>query len=432
VTPKAALVAAFLFGFAAAPAAAQIPPGPTLQTASNGMQYHVAADPAQPSAAISLWYRAPGAGFETPALPGLSRVAALTVAASTPITGTSLTRLVQSVGGRIDVSAYADSVAVTIVVAPEHVDRVVRALTADYFAPVVDAAGFALARRDVAEDTVYRSYDAPDALEHALEGALFSSGPFHDGTLPDAKTMAALDVTRVQAYADRAFRPSNAVLILTGNVSPSVIEDAASRDGADPAPERPAQQVAVTPGSVIQHTANVEGTGLGWVGPSIQNEAETGALDFLSDALFAPKVGSVQRALGSLDVEVTGKFITYFDPGLFLVTISGKDAQAALPIVRRAIAQVATPMSPQVFASARIAFQYRVASDLQTPGELADTLGWYAVEGNFGSSPASTRYLQIESTLTPRFVASMGARYLTAAPAIVTLARARPQATGTP
>jgi len=75
----------------------------------------------------------------------------------------------------------------------------VRASYADYFAPVVDAAGFALARRDVAEDTVYRSYDAPDALEHALEGALFRAGRFTTARCPTRKTMAALDVTRVQA-----------------------------------------------------------------------------------------------------------------------------------------------------------------------------------------------------------------------------------------
>jgi len=54
VTPKARSSAAFLFGFAAAPAAAQIPPGPTLPDRKHGMQYHVRRRPGQPSAAISL------------------------------------------------------------------------------------------------------------------------------------------------------------------------------------------------------------------------------------------------------------------------------------------------------------------------------------------------------------------------------------------
>jgi zinc protease len=447
VTQKAALVAAFLFALPGLPAAAAqrsfapLTPEPSLQPAPSGMMYGVLPDPAQPTAAVSLWYRAPAAGFDVSApagpshaatLPGLSRLAALTVAASTPITGTPLARLVQSVGGRFSVSTYPDSVAITILVSPEHVNAVVRAVTADYFAPVIDAAGFALAQRDVAEDAIYRSYDPPDAVEDALESALFSDGPFHDGTIVEPKTIAALTIDHVRAYAERAFRPANAILILTGNVDASAIDGAATRDGALPSPELLTRQSPASPGPAVQHTANVEGTGLGWAGPAISDEASATALDFTADALFAPKTGIVQRALGALNVEVTGKFVTYHDPGLFLVTISGADAKAALPIVQRAIAHAASPMNAAVFASARAGFEYRLLSDLETPAELADTFGWYAVEGNFAYAPAGSRYFHVAAELTPQIVARTVARYLTASPAVVTLVRARPAATSKP
>jgi predicted Zn-dependent peptidase len=141
--------------------------------------------------------------------------------------------------------------------------------------------------------------------------------------------------------------------------------------------------------------------------------------------LFSPQSGSVQRLLGSLDAKVSGTFVTYHDPGLFVVTISGADAQTALPIVRRAIAQAAVPLTPAAFAAARAGFAYRLLSDMETPEQLADTFGWYAVEGNLPYAPAGDRYFRVAAGLTPQVVARMAARFLGAAPAIVTLVPAR-------
>jgi len=84
------------------------------------------------------------------------------------------------------------------------------------------------------------------------------------------------------------------------------------------------------------------------------------------------------------------------------------------------------------FASARAGFEYRLLTDLETPAELADTFGWYAVEGNFAYAPASSRYFHVAAELTPQAVARTVARYLTASPAVVTLVRARPAATPKP
>jgi zinc protease len=429
VKQKAALAAAFLIALLAGPAGAQTPPaaaGGTMQGVTpSGMTYAVTPDPAQPAAAVALWYRAPASGFDTQPLSGLSRVAALTVAASTPITGTPLARLVQGLGARLSIEAYPDSVSVTVVVAPDHVDQIVRAMTADYFAPVIDAPGFALAQHDAAEDGLYRSYVPPDAIEDALGSVLFSSGPFHDGTIAAPKAVAALTLDQVRTFAERAFRPANAVLVLTGNVTAASVAGAATRDGALPSPEPLAQQRVIVPLAAAQRTGSIAATGLGWAGPPIDDEVAATALDFIADVLFAPQVGTAQRALGSLNAKVSGTFVTYHDPGLFVVTISGADAQAALPIVRRVIAQAAVPMSRSDFATARAGFAYRLLSDMETPEELADTFGWYAVEGNLAYAPAGSRYFHVAAGLTPQIVARAVAKYLSVAPAVVTLVPAR-------
>ena len=88
-------------------------------------------------AAIALWYRAPAGGFGTDAVPGLGRLAMTAVAASQPITGTSLSEFVRQIGGRISISAYPESVSVSLLVPADRAADAVQALTRSYFAQLV-------------------------------------------------------------------------------------------------------------------------------------------------------------------------------------------------------------------------------------------------------------------------------------------------------
>lgn len=402
-------------------------------TLRGGVAYEVRPDPAQSGAAVALWYRAPAGGFDAPAAPGLSRLAAATVSASAPILGTPLAQLVERFGGRLSVAAYPGSVAITALVPPDRVAQTVRAMTADYFAPVVTAAGFAVAQRDVGEDALLRSVE-PDAIEDALGAALFASGPFHDGTIPTA-ALSGVTVARVRGFAERAFRPANAILILTGNVHSAALGSVAARSGdtsaATPEPAAtplPAPRAADT--EPLRRTGIISGTGLGWVGPPIADEAAATALDFLGDALFAPKTGTVVKALTGRKATVTGKFVTYHAPGVFLVTITGDDAEAARPAVEQAVAAAATPMSAAAFEAARAAFVYHLLASMATPAEVADTYGWYAVEGDAPYAPAEGglrgRYFSLAAALTPASVAQAAERYLATPPAVVTFGKRTP------
>jgi zinc protease len=412
---------------------------PATGTLPGGAAYEIRPDPAQSGAAVALWYRAPAGGFDAPAAPGLSRLAATTVSASAPVSGTPLLQLVERFGGRLSVAAYPDSVAITALVPPDRVAQTVRAMTSDFFAPVVTAPGFAVAQRDVGEDALLRSVE-PDAIEDALGAALFASGPFHDGTLPTAK-LGDVKVERVRAFAERAFRPANAILILAGNVDAAALASVAARSGdtSSSAPEQaatpaPAARTAET--EPLRRTGLIDGTGLGWLGPPITDERTATALDFLADALFAPKTGTIARALGGRKATVTGKFVTYRDPGVFLVTITGDEAAAARPIVEKAIAAAATPMGATAFDAARAGFVYRLLAAMDTPAEVADTYGWYAVEGAPAYAPAEGglqgRYFSHASALTPASVAQAAARFLGAPPAVVTFAKRPPQAPKAP
>jgi predicted Zn-dependent peptidase len=430
---RAAVFAALFVCIAAGRASAQaVAPNGTLP---SGVTYEIRANPAEAAAAISLWYRAPAGGFEARSTPGLSRLAAATVAASTPITGTPLAQLVDRWGGRLTIAAYPDSVAVTALVPADHAAATVRTMTAVYFAPVVTAAGLQVAKRDAADELLYRSF-GPEAIEDVLGAALFDAGPSHDGTIGTAAALGAVSAERVGAFAERAFRPSNAILVLAGNVDGSLLAAVAARAGAErPGQEPPAAQTARSAAGTLRREGNIEGTGLAWTGPAIAAEADATALDFLADALFAPKTGIVAKSLGARKATATGRFVTFHDPGVFLVTITGADASAAVPIVRSAIAAAAKPMPAQAFESARAGFVYRLLTDMETPAELAETYGWYAVEGNPGYAPADGglegRYFSLAVKLTPEAVAAVVARYLSSPPGVVTMVKASTKGTTT-
>jgi predicted Zn-dependent peptidase len=432
--PRAAISVAALLVWAAGPAAAQ--PAPSSGKLPSGLTYTVRADAAQPAAAIALWYRAPASGFASEPLPGLARIAATTVAASTPITGTPLGQLVRRAGGRLSIAAYPDSIAITVLIAPDRVAPVLRAMTADYFAPVADAAGLQAAQREVAQDMAYRSYVAADAIEDALGAALFAAGPFRDGQLATADQIKAVTLARVVAYAERAFRPANAVLVLTGDVAPNALSAVASRDGAAAGAEPPVVPAPRPQPTTLARTGNVAGIGLGWSGPPIVDEASATALDFVADRLFSPLTGTVTKALSNRKASVTGRFVTFHDPGVFLVTISGDEADAVRPQVEAAIAAAADPLAPAAFAAAREAFAYHLMDDMQSPDELADTYGWYTVEGDPLYAPAeggsTGRYFSLAAALTPEAVAAIARHYLSGPPAVVTLATPKPAATAKP
>lgn len=396
----------------------------------GGGAYTLSPDPAQPAAAVALWYRAPSSGFGEPARPGLARLAATTVAGSVPVTGTALGTLIARYGGRLSVAAYPDSVAVTALVPPDHALDAVRAMTADYFAPVVTAAGLELAQRDVVEDVVFRSFEPQEAVEDALGASLFATGPLHDGTFGTPQGLREMTLDDVRSYAERAFRPANATLVLAGNVDATVLGAVATRDGAAPGAEAPVVQTPLSQPATLRRDGNAEGVGLAWAGPPIADEAAATALDFIADAWFAPHRGLAVKALGSGGPDVTGKFVTYHDPGLFLVTLSGNGAQAGRAAIVRTLAAAARPLDAKTFEALRAAFIYDVLDAAVTPADVTDSEGWYAVEGDPSYAPLAsanrTRYLALARALTPESVARVAARYLSAAPGVVVLGKAVP------
>lgn len=386
----------------------------------HGGAYVMAADAQSGTAAVDLWFRAPGAGYDL-ASPGIARLAATAAAAGKLQGGKSLVEFVRSVGGRFSLAVYPDMLGVSVVVPATQARRAVAVLTAAYFAPEIDADAVKAAQRDAAVVAVEQRYSPDAALHNLLFSAVFPSGAAHVAPVPEnAQQITAIAPNDITAYAKRAFRSSNAILSLAGNVDEALL--AAVTDGSQGAMPPPIDST-VGAATTVNAQGAVNGIGFAYVGPPIADERAATAMDFIADYLFRDGSGVVTRALAHDDeTYAAGQFITLHNPGVLVVTIGGKNLSAARTAVRLALEAMQQPLDPALFSAAREAFLYHLATDTASPAEEADNLGWYAVEGNAGYAPGLTggSYVRAARALDPTYVASIAQKYL-AHPTIVQL-----------
>ncbi len=397
----------------------------------RGGSYVLAADPTVGSAAIGLWFRAPGAGYDN-ATPGISDLAA-TAAAVTPLaSGKSLFALVHSLGGDLNIEVYPDIVGIAAVVPAPAARQVVAAMTAAYFAPSVNDGAAKTARANAAVLGVQQRYESDSTLHDLLFAQVFESGPAHYPALPTSiSDLTRVTTEQIATFAKRAFRSDNSVLTLTGNINPSIVD--AVTDGSGNGQMDPPYDSKLAPAPVsTTASAPIGGVGMAWVGPPISDEKAATALDFIADYLFREQTGVVSKLLENSkgDTLLIGQFITLHDPGVLVVTIGGDNLKQVQQHVLDALAKLEEPMDPQIFNAAREAFLYHVASDTESPQAQADNLGWYSVEGNPQYAPGVTDggYARAARSLDPQYVSEVVRRYLRN-PVVVNLATPAPEKT---
>ena len=392
--------------------------------------------PAQgaPVAAIELWYRAPSTGFGPKPQTSIARLAAQAVAASKPIVGDPLGKLVRDAGGRLAITVYTDSVEISALVPSSNARAVVKAMTTAYFAPVTTEEGYRAAQRDVTQEALFSPFDVETVVRDAVFSQLFTDGPQHYPTIGDAKGIDGLAYGAVRDFAARAFRSQNATLVVSGAVD-STITTAAVAGRADQLAAEPATagQLALAPGPVSKSFVQPSG-GYGWIGPAIASEREATAMDFIADYLFRNESGFVSKSVAEVNPNsvLVGQFITLHDPGVMFVAYSGKETAAIKALVDAGFSAIQKPLPATDFKTALTAFEYHLLSDLQTPIQLADNFGWYSVEGAPAYAPGANgengAYFDAAKSLTPAFVASVAQKYLGKAPTVITLTPPSPTA----
>ncbi len=417
---RAALVLAALAAMLA-PLAVSAAGEPSSGSLPHGGAYTIYRDPTVDAAAIGLWFRAPGAGYDN-ASPGIARLAATAAAATTLESGKSLVALVRGVGGRIVINVYPDLVGISASVPASAARRVVAAMSAAYFTPTIDDNGLKIARTDLAVLSAQQQYSSDDLVHDALFAQIFASGPAHYAPIPDnLDQFKSTTLQQVSDYAKRAFRASNATFALAGNVDESLL--GAVTAGSPGKPDAPVSSNLAPAPADRTITGDVPGEGFAWVGPPISDQRAATAMDFIADYLFREDTGVISKSIDpASDSYVSGQFITLNDPGVMLVTIGGSKTAGLDARILDEVAKLQQPLDPATFNAAREAFMYHLASDTQTPPEQADNLGWYTSEGNAGYAPSdeTSTYWSAARSLDPKYVASVVKKYL-AHPVVVHL-----------
>jgi predicted Zn-dependent peptidase len=404
-----------LFAFHPAYASAQSSAYQTMGSLPGGGTYVLRRDDLAQTSAMELWFRAAADG-DNGSSPGISRLALTSIAASKPPHGTSLTELVTNLGGTLSINVYPDIAMIGVSVPSWDAPPVLRALTSAYFTPSITNEGYKNALRDCAVAAAETRFDAERILQDALFAQVFASGPAHSPPIPSsAADFTKIPQDAVKAYAQRAFRQSNAVLSLAGAVNAQLLSGVRGAAAGAPMSAPLDSTLAGAPGSTTK-SAYVSGVGFAWVGPPISDPKSATALDFIADYLFDTDHGTLARTIqkSNPDAFVNGQFITLHNPGVLLLTVSGANTPAIRRQVTDAIAAMQKPMDAKAFQDARTAFEYHLLSQTQTPLSRADNFGWYAAEGNASYAPgaASGDYFQAVNSLDPNFVAQAVRTYL--------------------
>ncbi|MDE2571086.1 MAG: insulinase family protein [bacterium] len=414
--PAAAVLASALALAPLASAAATPRPAHTIVRPGDG----------PPLAAVELWFRAPSIGFGDPRV-GIAKLAAESVAASQG-REEPLAALVQDRGGRLSITVFADSVQVSAVVPASAAEEIARVALDDYTRPALTEDGFKRARASVAVEAAEAQADPDAQLRTRLFAQLFAQGPDRYAVMPTVKQLGALVFPEVLAFAKRAFRAENAVVVVVGvRDGPKLLADLGGAGN-----QRIAEPVQISrpiPGPSPVSDDSIAGPALGFAfaGPPIADQRAATAMDFLSDYLLNEKTGTVARALRSLSPAalVSGQFITLHDPGILLVEVVGDASDAVREAAARAIAAVQRPLDAATFQRAQRAYIYRLLHDVQTAQAKADNLGWYTIEGATSYAPfeggEDGEYLKLARALTPDYVAAVAKKYLTHTPAIAAL-----------
>jgi predicted Zn-dependent peptidase len=204
---------------AAAPLAAQEPPGVVSERLDNGLLVTILRDPALPVVATNIWYHV-GSANEAPGTRGFSHLFEhLMFGDTTTVSREEYARHHTAHGGYENAYTAFDETVYISTIAPEHHDRVLW-LEADRMVHLVlSPENLANEQRIVTEELRYRLQNDPFSrvLVAALAGVM-GDHPYAWTPAGTEEDIAAAELERARAFYARFYRPDNAHLVIAGPV----------------------------------------------------------------------------------------------------------------------------------------------------------------------------------------------------------------------
>jgi zinc protease len=200
-----------------APVAAKVPKA-TEKTLANGLRVIVANRPGLPLLAADLRI-AGGASLDPADRAGLASMTAdLATRGTTTRSATDISREVESLGASLGAGALADSSDVTVTTRSDKAKELFTVLADVTVNPAFKDEELERARQE-SLDGLTVSLRQPNSVgRYAMTRRLFGDGPY--GKTPSPKSIAAMKREDAVTFHQTWWRPDNAILVITGDVTP--------------------------------------------------------------------------------------------------------------------------------------------------------------------------------------------------------------------
>lgn len=199
------------------PAVAARVPAATEKTLSNGLRVVVASRPGLPLVAADLRVVA-GSALDPADRAGLAAITAdLTTRGTTTRSATQIASEVESFGASLTAGASDDASSVSLLTRADKAAEMLTVLADVVRNPAFDDEELERARQETLDGLSVSLRQPATVGRYALTRRLFGAGPY--GKVPTARSIGALQRTDLTAFHAAWWRPDNAVLVITGDVT---------------------------------------------------------------------------------------------------------------------------------------------------------------------------------------------------------------------
>ncbi|HXC59259.1 MAG TPA: pitrilysin family protein [Steroidobacteraceae bacterium] len=193
-------------------------PGATEKTLANGLRVIVANRPGLPLVAADLRVSA-GAALDPANRAGLATMTAdLATRGTATRSATDISRQIESLGASLGGGAVADSSNLSAVTRSDKTHEVFAVLADVAINPVFKDEELDRARQEALDGLTVSLRQPNSVASFAMTRRLFGDGPY--GKTPSPKSIAALTRDDTVKFHDSWWRPDNAVLVITGDITP--------------------------------------------------------------------------------------------------------------------------------------------------------------------------------------------------------------------
>ena len=369
-------------------------PTPAERTLANGLRVIVARSSDLPLVTADLTIKT-GAWADPPGLAGAASMSAGMLTEGTRTrSAQEIARQVEALGASLDAGSSLEASSVTLNVMP---DKLGEALP--IMADVVRNPAFKpeeLERqRQLALDSLQVAYQEPGQIAgYAAAPVVFAGTPFGHVPAGTPQSIAKLKPEHLAGLHRAWFRPDNAVLVLTGDITPEQGFALAERhfgDWARPAaalPPAPAITPNPTPRPVVVDLAGTGQASVNVVKPAIARTDPAYYTAIVSNTVlgggYSARLNQEIRVKRGLSYGASARLSANRTTGLFRAGAQTKNESApeVLGLIDAQMKGLATtPPGPAELAARKSVLVGGFGRQLATTGGLADILGDYALYG---------------------------------------------------